>query len=151
LRQPTLVYLAALFFVLAVYTKQTVILGAIAAFAGLLAYKPASAARGAIFAVLLGGLALAILTVATDGRVFRHIFFYNISPFSWRALFANFHSSGIISKYPIELILALAIAALLAYRLLTRPLWSQPAVYLIVLVYFLLTTANALSIGKLGG
>jgi len=151
IRRPELIYPSAAVFVLAVYTKQTVILGAAATFAAFLIHTPARALRAAAFAVLLGGIIFAVLTLATGGGFPRHIFFYNVSPFSWRAVAEKIAETRIIPGYPVYLAIVLGAAAVLGFRLWTRPLRHVPPAQIMIFVYFILATANLLSLGKAGG
>jgi len=81
LRKPALIYLAAITFVGAVFTKQTMLAAPGAAFLVLLFARPALAVRG-IFACLgLGLAALYGLSFVTHGEFIHHIFEYNINRF----------------------------------------------------------------------
>src|SRR6185436_17328806 len=70
-------YLAAIAFVLAAFTKQTAILGAIATFVVFVLRMPTRAWRAAAFAIVFGGLAFAVLTLATKGGFLQHTVLYN--------------------------------------------------------------------------
>ena len=149
LRQPALAFAAALVFVLAVYTKQTVIAGAAASFAVLLVHTPARALRAALFAVLVGGVALAVLTLVTHGGFPRHIIVYNVNRFSFRTAYEKLFAFGILRDYPLYLSIATAMAATLIVRHWGRLREMQPG-HAIILLYFLLSTVSLLSLGKSG-
>jgi hypothetical protein len=82
LRKPALIYLAAIAFVGAVFTKQTMLAAPGAAFLVLLVLRPGLAVRGVAACVGLGLVVLCGLLVATHGEFARHIFGYNINRFS---------------------------------------------------------------------
>ncbi|QQV79121.1 hypothetical protein H5J25_16375 [Sphingomonas aliaeris] len=82
--RPTLVPLAALVFVLAVYTKQTNIAGPAAAFVALWFIRPRSALALLGWCAGLGLIALAVLTLTTEGGFLRHILFYNVNRLDWK-------------------------------------------------------------------
>jgi hypothetical protein len=80
--QPRAVYLSALFFVAAIYTKQTAVAAPAAAFLVLLAVRPRTAWAG-IIATIAGGLVvLATLSWLTQGEFMRHLVLYNINRFA---------------------------------------------------------------------
>jgi hypothetical protein len=86
LRRPALIYPAAIAFVCAVFTKQTMVAAPGAAFLVLLFLRPAVAVRGIAACVLLGLSVLAVMSLATHGQFMRHIFGYNINRFSFERL-----------------------------------------------------------------
>lgn len=79
LRRPGFVHLAALLFVLALFTRQTLIAAPAAMFLVLLASRLATALRGLATATLLGLATLAALTLASGGGFIRHVFLYNVN------------------------------------------------------------------------
>lgn len=81
LDRPAWIYGAAAFFLLSVYAKQISIAAPMAAFSVLLLVRPKLAVRGIGFSVILGLLALAWLSWATDGGFLTHILAYNINRF----------------------------------------------------------------------
>ena len=83
LKRPRLFYVAAIVFVLAVYTKQSFISGAFACFAVSLALRPGLTIRALALAVVLGGGVLIGFSIATGGEFTRHIFQYNINRVQW--------------------------------------------------------------------
>lgn len=86
LRKPKLFYLSAALFVLAVYTKQSIIIGASAAFAVSFVLRFGLTLRVFGFSLLLGGVPLVVLTWVTDGEFLRHIFQHNINRVDWSGL-----------------------------------------------------------------
>lgn len=81
--RPRVVPLAALVFVLSIYTKQTNIAGPIAAVAALWFVRPRSAWVLLGWCVGLGMAALAALVIGTDGGFLRHILAYNVNRLDW--------------------------------------------------------------------
>jgi 4-amino-4-deoxy-L-arabinose transferase-like glycosyltransferase len=73
------ILLAAVAFVLAVYTKQTSIAAPVAAFLGLLIIRPRAAALLLASCLVLGLASLAWLSWTTDGLFLRHILIYNVN------------------------------------------------------------------------
>lgn len=81
LDRPFLIFPAALAFVAAVYTKQTMVAAPAAAFGTLLVLRPGLAGRGIATALVAGSTALALLAIGTDGGFIRHVFLYNVNRF----------------------------------------------------------------------
>jgi hypothetical protein len=79
-RRSNLIYAATVCFVLAVYTKQTLIAAPASQFAMLLIVRPRLAWKGIAFGALLAAVLLGGLEWWTDGRFVRHIIVYNINP-----------------------------------------------------------------------
>ena len=86
LERPAMIHAAAIAFVLAVYTKHSMIAAPAACFGILLLLRPRTALRGLATSVLLGLTALAALGWVTDGGFLRHLFLYNINRFELRQL-----------------------------------------------------------------
>ena len=86
--RPRAVYLAAVLFVAAIYTKQTALAAPAAVFATLLVLRPRTALAGIAATITLGLVELATLTAATDGGVLRHIVLYNINRIDLTTLIA---------------------------------------------------------------
>lgn len=104
-------YCAATLFVLAVFAKQTLLSAPLAcAVFGLFAY-PKTTVRVYGFAVLLGLAGLSICYWLTDGGFLKNILNYNLNPFSWNIVFAQFASH---LRLNITLKLILSGAALMA-------------------------------------
>lgn len=83
-RQPRLAYAACVCFVLAVYTKQTLIAAPAACLACEMTISPRRALRMAGFEVLLGALIGAAFSLATHGQFFAHLFGHNLNPIDLR-------------------------------------------------------------------
>ncbi len=88
-RRPALIYLAAICFVLSVFSKQVSIVTAAASFGALLLLRPRRVVPAIATTVILGAIVLAVLTWQTDGGVLRHLFLYNINRFEVGRLLPN--------------------------------------------------------------
>ncbi|MEO5613129.1 MAG: hypothetical protein ABIT68_10375 [Sphingomicrobium sp.] len=160
LRRPALVHGAALCFVAAVFTKQTMIAAPAATFLVLLLVHP-KLARAGIATMVLGGLAvLGALTWSTDGGFIRHVFLYNINRFEASRLLQ------IVSVTVLHFFYFAAAAIGLWFHLRDRwpayrgaswtgirdRLRAEPAdaALLLVLAYFTLATAMLITIAKVG-
>lgn len=86
LDRPAMIHAAAIAFVLAVYTKHSMIAAPAACFGTMLLLRPRTAWRGLATSILLGLTALAALGWATGGGFLRHLFVYNINRFELRQL-----------------------------------------------------------------
>lgn len=83
IRRPRFVYAAALLFVLAVFTKQTMIAAPASVFLVLLLYRPRTAFAGIATCLVAGSVTLGALTYATGGGFLRHVFAYNVNRFDF--------------------------------------------------------------------
>ena len=152
IRQPAQIYLAAFFFVLAVYTKQTMIAAPASVFLVLLLYRPRTAVAGILTCVVAGSIALAALAYATDGGFLRHIFLYNVN----RIVLDRIEQIGIIAFSHSVLIMAAlvgvatTIPALRRYAVRRRESEPQDVAYAMLGCYFLLTTIMLLLVLKSG-
>lgn len=112
---------AALAFALAVYTKQTAVLGPAAAFTVLWLARPRSAWTFLALSAGMGLAALAALTFATDGEFLRHVLIYNVNRFDpdrWR----------MVAAFVLTQLFPLALAALMvaaAWRRLRPSAWRE--------------------------
>ena len=89
-QRPAYIYLAAAFFMAAVYTKQTEIIAPLALFGLMLFLKPRLALTG-LGTCLIGGLMiLATLFYQTEGQFLKHILLYNINVFDFSRLYIGF-------------------------------------------------------------
>jgi len=86
LERPRMAYAAAAAFVLAVYTKHSMIAAPAGCFAALLLLRRAVAARGIVTSIVLGLIGLLALGWVTGGGFFRHLFLYNINRFELQQL-----------------------------------------------------------------
>lgn len=80
--RPRLIHLAALLFVLALFTRQTAIFAPAALFGTLLVVRPRLALAGIGSSVVLGLTGLAIMIALTDGGFVDHAFLYNVNRFA---------------------------------------------------------------------
>jgi hypothetical protein len=99
LERSWLVHVAALLFVLAVYTKQSTIAAPAAAFAVLLFLRPRVGLAGMISSVAMGFSAMGVLWWATDGGFTRHLFLYNINRFEAQYLLRIVETVGTHAAY----------------------------------------------------
>lgn len=155
LRRPRLAYAAATVFVLAAFTRQTAILGAVAAFATVLPRIPRHAVRAFAFAVLLGGAAFAALTLATGGGFARNVVLYNVNRFSLGMVFEQLRRLGIVRTCWPVLVIAVAMAAATGARMAGTLRGhgrreAVPPAETMALLYFLLGTASLVTLGKSG-
>jgi len=159
LRRPTLLYAAVFLFVLAVFTKQTLVAAPLATLSIVLVRTPRQGARAVAFGVVLGGGALAALASATGGGFVRHIFLYNLNRFDFNiAIDATLMWLCIYAVYA-----GLVAIALMGRWRLLRPEWQglSGAVHLIrhddnaawstiMAAYLILATASLATAGKSG-
>ena len=151
LREPKLIYWAGLAFVAALFTKQTMIEGAVATLAALLVRTPGRALRAGAFAAVLGACVFALLTIVTRGGFPRHTIFYNINPFTLKAVYDGLAQSKVITTYPVYLLPRLGHRRDVCSRgLLKQKPRAMPAASVMALLYFLLTTCSLVSLGKEG-
>lgn len=103
-------YGAFILLVAAMYTRQTLIAGALACLlvAAILDFR--QAIKFAIFTAALGGAVLAALSFATHGEVIKHIFLYNRNRYSFR------HAIKFLSETIGPTIPLLALAGAAAFR-----------------------------------
>jgi len=113
IKRPRLFYLAAIVFVLAIYTKQNMIPGAFACFLISFLYRFAFTLRVFALAFVVGGGALAGLTAITEGEFIRHIFLYNVNRLEWNNL-------RVIFGFILSSIIVLELAAVGAYLVAKR-------------------------------
>ncbi len=152
--QPRLAYAAGLAFVLAALTKQTCVLGAVAAFAALLPRAPRPALRVLLSAALLGGACVAALTLATDGGFLRHVILYDLDPFSLRRVPAELLRHHVLDLYWPLILVSVSMLGWCAIRVLRAPRGERlrrlrPAEVMAV-TYALLATATLMTLGKEG-
>ena len=79
--RPTLIYWAFLLFVLAVFTKQSLIAAPLTAFLIVLTVHPRHTTVAVCLAFVAGLTFLWYMTIATDGGFVQHIFIHNINRF----------------------------------------------------------------------
>lgn len=127
-------YFAVFLFVLAAFAKQTLLSAPVAcAIFGLFAY-PKTTIRVYGFALLLGVSGLAVCNWLTDDGFLKNILSYNLNPFAWDVVFAQFSSH---LRLNMTLKLLLSVAALIA-------LWNGGRVRRIGLRRFISLKSNQL-------
>ena len=126
LRLPTHVPVAAaITFALAVYTKQTAILGPLAAFAALMVVRRGTGWRFLALSAALGLAALAVLMAVSHGQFLRHVLSYNVNRFDpgrWQLLVYTLASQAVM--------LAIALAVAVGLRRRMTPTRLLLAIYL---------------------
>jgi hypothetical protein len=159
--RPKAIYVAAVLFVAAIYTKQTAIAGPASVFLVLLFLRPRTAWTGIATILAVGLTALATLSWITDGGFLRHIVTYNLNRLDWHNLGAIRKVLQIHSVYlGITLFGILAWSRRLPPRYFREGRWkhlheqlvSSPgfAARLMVLIYLALTTLMLVSAMKSG-
>lgn len=81
LRRPALTYVYGSAFVLAAYTKPSMVAAALASFGVAFLLRRSRATIAAAFSIIAGLVALLALTAASDGEFIQHVFLYNINQF----------------------------------------------------------------------
>lgn len=150
LRRPGLLVPAFLAFVLAAFTKQTMLAGGAVTFLVALFYQRGRALYAALPALVAGAAALAVLTVVTDGGFLRHIVLYNVNRFSLADALHMFLTLGPENLPPAFLAVAAISAGAIVARGAAGGVRNLPPGSLIALLYFVLTTANLVGLGKTG-
>jgi hypothetical protein len=100
-------YVAFIFFVAAMYTRQTLIAGAVACLLVAAVMNLRQAIRMLALTSALGGVILAALSFVTHGQIIKHLFVYNLNRFSiiWSIGAIN---TSLVSTLPL---MALAVGA----------------------------------------
>jgi hypothetical protein len=154
-------YGAFVLFVAAMFTKQTLVVSAIACLLVTAIIDLRWAVKLFAFIASLGGAILTILFIASHGEVIKHLFFYNQNPYSSRQAIAALNLN-IQTTVPL-----LALAAAAAYRPIleianafarrtaaTLRTWLSANTYRLALftvtVHFLLSGLMSLTVGKTG-
>lgn len=152
IRQPGWVFAAALLFVSAVFTKQTMIAAPASIFLVLLLYRPRTAVAGIATCVVAGSIALAALAYATGGGFLSHVFLYNVN----RIDVGRIDQIGIIAFGHLFLILAALVGvattvpALRQFARRRRNAEPAHAAAAMLGVYLVLTTIMLLLVLKSG-
>ena len=142
---------AGCFFIAALFTKQTVLMGAVAAFAVALYYDRRRALRAAFTALALGVAAFAALSFATHGGFARHIISYNVNRFSMSdALHKTLRIGGENIAPAFGLIAIVTLIGLMVRRLApgTR---SVSIGGHIIAIYSVLAAVGVIALGQSGG
>lgn len=158
LERPAAIYGAAAAFVLAIYTKQTMIAAPLAVFGVLVFARPGLAWRG----ILAGGAGsltlLAIASWVTDGAFLRHIVLYNVNSIDMSRV--EMLGEALVEYIPLMVVAAIGAAKGLSVvkgaenrggPLRTRLGRNAPAIAIaILLLYLMIKTAMLLMIVKKG-
>lgn len=152
IERPALIHLAALAFVLSVFTKQNSVLTAVASLGVLIFARPALAIRGALACLVLGSAILALLIWHTDGQVLKHLFLYNINRFDLARLIPNIlEGTGETDRGLLALGIA-GVAWACARGEVMRTVSASPATLArtIMLAFALLATVSLVATAKYG-
>lgn len=149
--RPALVYLAAVCFVLSVFTKQVSIVAPAAALGALLLLRPRRAAPAIAAPVVLGAIVLAVLVWHSDGGALRHMFLYNINRFDMSRLLPNLASGTSKGDRVLLLFCALGYLVFLAQAWRSRRPWSGfDLTRLAALLFVPIATLSLVATGKFG-
>jgi hypothetical protein len=160
-RRPWLFYVAGLVFVLATFTKQTMITGAAACFTVSALVRPALTLRVVALSVAAGLAGLAVLTVATDGQFLLHVFRYNANAYRLDLLIDLWGRIVVDHCYMLAAVAASIVALGWSFREVSRPFtiggWKtylrrepQAVAAAVVILYVGAGTLTSLSLGKVG-
>jgi hypothetical protein len=149
-------WVSLLLFVAGLYCKQTLIGAPIACLVALWLMNRRTFLNAVIFLLLVGGGVIGGMEWATNGQFVRHIFLYNVNPFSMARVIDGLaaHAAG---NYPVFLCgLAMLVVNVVAFRkhwrhlggLLTRSTRVRAA--FCASAFAIAGTATSLSIGKAG-
>jgi hypothetical protein len=159
-RRPWLLNLAVFSFVLAIYTKQTVIAAPLAVMLVTLVTDRRRAARVFGLGLVLGLIGLTVLTWMTDGGFVRHLLFYNLNRFTLRAA-----ASKLFEEWPQTVFLVAAFGGLVAgwKGLMAQTGWKSPVLFArhinqhaatrpmaILTLYFMFAAGMLFTLGKSG-
>jgi 4-amino-4-deoxy-L-arabinose transferase-like glycosyltransferase len=152
--RPSCIYLSALFFVLAVYTKQTSVTAPIAVYGTLLLIDRKLAFKGIAASIAFGLAILGFMMAITEGRFLDHIVGYNVNRFTYEGLYHNLRSAYHDLDWA-TLLVALAAFAAIGSRLASRfkaiLAGDQKLVMLSMLwIFVLLRTLSLVALGKTG-
>ncbi len=107
-------------FVLALFTKQTMVAAPLACFATAALISPKAALRYFVFCLTLGLAGLGYLSWATGGEILRHLFLYNArQPFALTHWILGFQEN-LLGMIPIAAIACLALLPFVRHGLFTR-------------------------------
>jgi hypothetical protein len=156
---PKAVHIAALCFVMAVYTKQTAIAAPAAVFGTLLFLRPRAAVAGILTAIVSGLALLAALWWSTNGGFLRHILWYNVNRFypdrllsiitlaAGHALYLAVAAVGVVHRLRKLMAADPGRTGSLRQRLIAAP---EDAGYIMVLAYVVATTLMLVTVAKSG-
>jgi hypothetical protein len=152
-------YVAAFLFVLAVFTKQTMLSAPLACVIFGLATNPRVTIRVYGFAIILGLSALFFCNSVTHGGFWRNVVDYNLNPFSWKIAFRQMYTH-LQASVPSVAVAAAALFSFWNMRAVRRFGWKRflqikssrihDRAILICGLHWLLAGIWILSIGKMG-
>jgi hypothetical protein len=159
--RPRYVYVSALFFLLALYTKQTAVAAPLATLLVLMVIRPRLAGAGFITALGFGLLTMLALQLSTDGRFIEHIIYYNINRIDFSLLknifkmaFQHLLYICIVIYFMVELFIDLSCKYYdysWVKTLRTRALSDKlDRLCCFIFVYIFLTTLSLISVAKSG-
>jgi hypothetical protein len=140
-------YTASFFFVAALFTKQTVIAGAMATFVVAFTHDRRRALSAALAAGTFGVAVFAALSIMTDGGFFRHVVLYNVNRFSMSA--AYHVGLGIAAENIAPAYAIIAVISLCALVLRGVSTGLTPSAQIIA-IYAVLAIASLVTLGKTG-
>lgn len=157
-RRPWLAFLSFLFFVAAVYTKQTFLAAPIACFALALIENARRAMQLFVFATALGLAVLAMLYIATDGFILYHLIVYNQNPYfpEWILPRLANHFSNLIGPllfsaiFPVALVHRRHGRIIRKLRIILRRTVFERCVVVVALYFWFSTLIVAATISKQG-
>ena len=150
LRRPRLVYASALIFVVALYTKQNTLAGLLATFGVLVLHSPARALRAAALGLVVGLAIFAGLAWVTHGGFVRHTILYDANRFTLQRALHILAQTHFLRNHAAYLVISLIAAVSMVLANGRQSARQMPPGYLLALLYFLLTSASSVEMGKVG-
>jgi hypothetical protein len=150
LRRGGQLHAAAFVFLAALFTKQTVLMGAAATFMVAFYHDWRGTLRAAVAAGSFGVAVFIILTIVTHGGFPRHIILYNVNRFSLSDAWNRVLNLGPQNFEPAYIFIAVATLCGLVLRWMATGTSKVRSGELIVVTYFVLTTVSLVSLGKSG-
>jgi 4-amino-4-deoxy-L-arabinose transferase-like glycosyltransferase len=148
-------YLAAIFFALAVLTKQTAFAGPSAVFVFVLLRRPLAALRFLVVWLGLGFGPMLVMNILSNGGYWWHNVIVHQLPWNWENYWK--FTAGFLQSYQIYVLLALVFVVVVLLKL-ARKILQQPSLKilgqdlaLIVVLYLGSATVQGLSVGTYGG
>ena len=157
-RRPALSFLAFVFFVAAVYTKQTSFAAPVACFLLAFIERPRRALQLLGFSTALGLVVLAMLYTATDGVILRHLITYNQNPYYPQQIFIRLRYHGqylvgpllIAGLFPIALLRTRKTRLITRLRIALRRTLFERCVLVVAVYFWLSAIIAAATISKQG-
>lgn len=157
-RRPALSFLAFVFFVAGVYTKQTSLAAPLACFALAFIERPRRALQLLAFSTALGLAVLAMLHTATDGLFLRHLITYNQNPYNPQGLLSKLkgHYSLLAGPllfaglFPIALLRTRKARFITRLRIILKRTLFERCVLVVALYFWISALIAAATISKSG-